>query len=120
MCWGGNIASRDEEKAEVLNAFLTSAFNRKPTYPQAIQPPEVEDRSREQNEVPTWQEEVVSELLCCLDTHKSREMPSFPHTATEGAGEAAHKAPLSLVCQQFWLTAELLGGWTLVQHDTHI
>lgn len=43
-----------------------------------MQPPELDDRNREQNEVPTLQEEVVSELLCCLDMHKSREMPSLP------------------------------------------
>lgn len=31
----------------------------------------------EQNKVPTLQEEIVSELLCCPDMHKSREMPSL-------------------------------------------
>lgn len=71
------MTPRDEEKAEVLNALLTSAFNQKPSYPLHIQPPELEDRIREQSEVPTLQEEVVSELLSCADTHKSGEMPSF-------------------------------------------
>lgn len=40
-------------------------------------PAEPEDRNREQNKVPTQQEEVVSELLCYPDVHKSRQMPSF-------------------------------------------
>lgn len=72
------MTSKDEEKAEVLNAFLTSAFNQKPSCPLHIQPPELEERNKEQNEGPTLQEEVVSELLCCPDMHKSGEMPSFP------------------------------------------
>ena len=91
---------------------MTSAFNQKPSYPQDIQPAELEDRNREPNEVPTLQEEVVSGLLCCLDMHTSREMPSFPPKAMEGAGEAAHKTPLSMAYQQSWLTGELLVDWT--------
>lgn len=71
------MTSRDEGEAEVLNDFLTSAFNRKPSYPLHIQPSEPEDRNREQNKVPTLQEKVVSELLCCPDMHKSRQMPFF-------------------------------------------
>lgn len=60
-----------------LKYSVTSAFHGKPSYPLHIQPPELEDENREQNEVPTLQEEVVRELLCCPDMHKSREMPSF-------------------------------------------
>lgn len=43
------MSFRDEGEAEVLNAFLTSAFKRKPSYPLHIQPSEPEDRNREQN-----------------------------------------------------------------------
>ena len=55
----GNIATRVEEEAEVLNAFFASVFNSKSGFPQVTQPPELEDRDEEQNEVPTVQEEMV-------------------------------------------------------------
>lgn len=74
---GWNITSRDKEKTEVLNDSSTSAFHQKPSSPQDIQPPELEDRNREQNEAPTLQEEVVSELLCSLGVLKSKLMPSL-------------------------------------------
>ena len=67
----GNIATRDEEKAEVFNAFFASVFNREISYPQGTLPPELEGKEGEQNIPPLIQEEIVSDLLCCLDTHKS-------------------------------------------------
>ena len=33
---GGDIATEDEEEAEVLNAFFASAFNTQTSYPQGI------------------------------------------------------------------------------------
>ncbi|KAK4832283.1 LOW QUALITY PROTEIN: hypothetical protein QYF61_021682 [Mycteria americana] len=68
---GGNIATKNEEKAEVLNAFFISVFSSQTSYPQGIQPPDLEYRDREQNEPPIIQEEAVNDLLHHLDTHKS-------------------------------------------------
>ena len=68
----GNTATKDEEKAEVLHAFCASVFNSKTSFPLGTQPPELEDGDEEEhNEVPTVQEEMVSDLLLHLDTHKS-------------------------------------------------
>lgn len=47
----GNITTKDEEEAEVLNAFITSAFN---SFPKDTQP-ELEERDEEQNKPPTIQ-----------------------------------------------------------------
>ena len=51
-----NMATEDEEKAEVLNAFLASVFKSQTSYPQGIRPPELEDSDRSQNKAPIIQE----------------------------------------------------------------
>ena len=55
--------TKDEEKAEVLNAFFVSVFNSKTICSPGTQPPELEDRDGEQNEAPIIQGEMVSDLL---------------------------------------------------------
>jgi len=68
---GGNIATKDEKEAEVLNAFFASVFNSQTGYSQRSQPPVLEDREGEQNKPPIIQEEDVNDLLRHLDTYKS-------------------------------------------------
>lgn len=64
-----------------------------PSYAQGNQLPELVDRDGEQNRLLTVQEEVISDLLCHLHTHKSRAgLDSLE--GTEGAGGKACQAAL--------------------------
>lgn len=55
--------TKNDEKAEVLNALATSAPNSKTSCPLSTQPPKLEDWNWEQNKTPIIQEETVSKLL---------------------------------------------------------
>ncbi|KAK4816316.1 hypothetical protein QYF61_015000 [Mycteria americana] len=87
-------------------------FNIQTCYPQGIQPPELEDRDREQNKLPVIQEEAVNDLLHHLDTHKSMGLDGIhPRVLRELVEELA--TPLSIVYQQSWLTGEVPDNWRL-------
>jgi len=104
----GNIATKDEEKAEVLNASCASVFNSQTGYSQDIQPRNAEDRDGEQSKPPIIQEEAVNNLLCHLDTHKSMGLDGIhPRVLRELA------KPLSIICQQSWLTGEVPDDWRI-------
>ena len=66
-----NLVTKDEEKAEVLNAFFASVFNSRTDHPQGFHAPELGDGDRAQNEVPAVEEVAVTDLLLHLDAHKS-------------------------------------------------
>ncbi|KAJ7411233.1 hypothetical protein BTVI_50611 [Pitangus sulphuratus] len=124
----GNIFSKDEEKAEILNVFFASIrglnvfFAFKTCDPQGNWPPELLDRDREKNGPPAIQEEVVSDLLSHLDTHKSMRPDGIYSSEDEsGSGisdldlrELAEELskPLSIIYHQPWLTGEVPDDWS--------
>ncbi|KAK4831532.1 LOW QUALITY PROTEIN: hypothetical protein QYF61_018134, partial [Mycteria americana] len=109
---GGNIVTKDEEKAEVLNAILASVFNSKSSCSWGTQPPQLEDREGEQKEAPIIQGEMVSDLLHHLDTHKSMGLDGIHPRVLRELVEVLTK-PLSIIYQQSWLTGEVPVDWRL-------
>ncbi|KFP64029.1 hypothetical protein N322_11995, partial [Cariama cristata] len=76
------------------------------------QPPELGDRDGEQNEAPIIQGEMVSDLLLCLDTHKSMGPDGIHPRVLRELVEVLTK-PLSIIYQQSWLTGEVSVDWRL-------
>jgi len=72
----------------------------------------LEHREGEWNKPPIIQEEAVNDLLCHLDTYKSMGPNGIhPRVLRELAEEMAK--PLSIICQQSWLTGEVPGDWRI-------
>ncbi|NWS01122.1 RTXE polymerase, partial [Motacilla alba] len=109
---GGNLVTTDEEKAEVLNAFLASVFSGKTTCLQENCPLGLVNAIREQNGPPFIQEEAVRELLSHLNAHKSMGPDGFhPRVMRELADELVK--PLSIIYHQSWLSGEVPEDWKL-------
>ncbi|KAK4819525.1 hypothetical protein QYF61_006018, partial [Mycteria americana] len=109
---GGITVTKDEEKAEVLDAFFASVFNSRANCSLVTQPPELEDRDRDQNGAPIIQGEMVRDLLHHLDTHKSMGPDEIHLTVLKELAEVLTK-PLSIIYQQSWLTGEVPVDWRL-------
>ncbi|KAK4808042.1 hypothetical protein QYF61_017062 [Mycteria americana] len=109
---GGDTVTKHEEKAEVLNAFFASVFNSRANCSLGTQPPESEERDRDQNGAPIIQGEMVSDLLHHLDTHKSVGPDEIPPRVQKELAEVLTK-PLSIIYQESWLTGEVPVDWRL-------
>ncbi|KAK4826739.1 LOW QUALITY PROTEIN: hypothetical protein QYF61_010992 [Mycteria americana] len=109
---GGNTVTKDEGKAEVLNAFFASVFNSRASCSLGTQPPELEDRDGDQNGAPIMQGEMASDLLHHLDTHKSVGPDEIHPRVLKEMAEVLTK-PLSIIYQQSWLTGEVPADWRL-------
>ncbi|KAK4815363.1 hypothetical protein QYF61_001351 [Mycteria americana] len=109
---GGNTVTKDEEEAEVLNAFFASVFNSRANCSLGTQPPESEDRDRDQNGAPIIQGEMVSDLLHHLDTHKSMGPDEIHLRVLKELADVFTKL-LSIIYQQSWLTGEVPADWRL-------
>lgn len=63
----GSIGTKDEEKAEILDAFISSSLWQ--GCPKSTQHPELEKREEEQNEAPIIQVEMVGNLASSCKHH---------------------------------------------------
>ena len=106
------MTTEDKEKAEVLNAFFTSAFHRQISYAQGTFCPDLEVWDGTQNTPPVIQVETVRELLLHPDCHKSMG-PDGLHTRVLRELAGVIVKLLSTIYQCFRLSGEVPKNWRL-------
>lgn len=64
------------------------------------------------SEAPIFQEDMISDLLCQLDTHRSMG-PDGIHPRVMWEPTKVFTKTLSIICQQSCITGEVPAGWRL-------
>ena len=108
----GNLVTKDQDKAEVLNAFFVSVSNGKTCYSMRTQPPALVDRDGEQNKPCMIHDEIVLDLLRKLDAHKSMGLDGVHPRVLRDLADMVAKT-LSIILQQSWLTRNVMVDWRL-------
>lgn len=107
-----NTVRKDEENAEMLNAFFASIFNKKTGDTQGNRPPELLDKGGEENELPINQDGVVSKLLHHWNIHGSNGLDRTCLRVLRELAEEFTK-PLSILYHASWLTRQVPVDWRL-------
>ena len=91
--------TKNQDKAEVLNASFASVFNSKTSCSLGTQPFALEDRDGEQNRPCIIHDEIVLDLLQKLDTHRSMGPDGLHPRVLMELADVVAKA-LSIILQQ--------------------
>ncbi|PKU41251.1 rna-directed dna polymerase from mobile element jockey-like [Limosa lapponica baueri] len=103
------MVTKDERKAQVLNAFFASVFSSRIGCSLSTQTSDLADRGEEQNEDPVIQREIVRDLLQHLDIYK----PMGPDGIHLRELVKVLSKALSIIYQQSWQMGEVPVDWHL-------
>lgn len=115
----GNIVTKDVKKSGIFNAFFASVLDSKTGYPQASCPPGLADRNREQNRLPTVQEEAGSDLLWLPDSPRSMELNGIWPRSRGSWQKSFPRWSLSLIiCPGQPRSSQMAGAWPVWHPST--